>query len=172
MGNILFANTLYSLFIIPYKITEAMKRFIPALLILLSSCHNAHKTHGEMVADNISALEQTIDMNNNQVETDNILAFDRNITDLGTISLGKTRELTLSVTNNSDKPVAILSIYTSCHCTEIEWSRKPISPHAQTALKINFTAEQPGVFFKKIAVRHSANLQAVSFAIQGIITDD
>ncbi|WP_337657579.1 DUF1573 domain-containing protein [Alistipes sp.] len=118
----------------------------------------------------MAALEQSVDMENNTVETDEVLKFARAVLDLGEIPLGESRELTLEAANRSEKPLVLLDAYTSCHCTKVTWDKKPVPPGGQTLFKIHFTAEQPGTFFKKIAVRHSANPGPVTFAIQGTVT--
>ena len=59
----------------------------------------------------------------------------------------------------------------SVGCTKVEWPKKPIPPHDSVELRIAFTAEQEGAFFKKIAVRHSAAKHPVSFLIEGIVTN-
>lgn len=141
-----------------------------ATLLFIVSCRTAPKPSDALAAANMAALEQTVDMENNTVETDEVLKFARAVLDLGEIPLGESRELTLEAANRSEKPLVLLDAYTSCHCTKVTWDKKPVPAGGQTLFKIHFTAEQPGTFFKKIAVRHSANPGPVTFAIQGSVT--
>ena len=138
-------------------------RHLSFFLTLISavSCRTAPKPSDTLTAANMAALEQSVDMENNTVETDEVLKFARAVLDLGEIPLGESR---------SEKPLVLLDAYTSCHCTKVTWDKKPVPPGGQTLFKIHFTAEQPGTFFKKIAVRHSANPGPVTFAIQGTVT--
>lgn len=143
--------------------------FLCVACMLLVACRGARKQPDALAAANMSALEQTVDMENKEVETDDVLQFEQAVLDLGEIRIGDTRELTLKATNRTDKPLVLLDAYTSCHCTKVGWEKKPVPPGEETVFKIVFTAEQPGVFFKKIAVRHSAKPTPVTFAIQGVV---
>ena len=147
-------------------------RHLSFFLTLISavSCRTAPKPSDTLTAANMAALEQSVDMENNTVETDEVLKFARAVLDLGEIPLGESRELTLEAANRSEKPLVLLAAYTSCHCTKVTWDKKPVPPGGQTLFKIHFTAEQPGTFFNKIAGRHSANPGPVTFAIQGTVT--
>ena len=62
--------------------------------------------------------------------------------------------------------------YSSCDCTQVTYDRKPVQPGKKVFFTVRFSAEQPGTFFKKIAVRHSASDKPVTFAVQGIVTDE
>lgn len=149
-----------------------MKHFcIFAPLLFIVSCGTAPKPSDTLAAANMAALEQTVDMENNMVETDDVLKFGQSVVDLGEIPIGESRELSLEAVNRSDKPLVLLDAYTSCHCTKVVWDKKPVPPGGQTVFKIQFSAEQPGTFFKKIAVRHSANPNPVTFAIQGVVAN-
>lgn len=142
------------------------------ILIFAVSCRTTPKPSDALAAANMAALEQTVDMENNEVETDDVLKFGQAVVDLGEIPIGETRKLSLEATNRSDKPLVLLDAYTSCQCTKVVWEKKPVPPGGKTVFKIRFTAEQPGTFFKKIAVRHSANPSPVTFAIQGVVTNN
>ena len=72
----------------------------------------------------------------------------------------------------ADKPVVVVEAYSSCDCTQVTYDRKPVQPGKKVFFTVRFSAEQPGTFFKKIAVRHSASDKPVTFAVQGIVTDE
>jgi hypothetical protein len=116
-------------------------------------------------------LEQTVDLESPDVETDDALRFERSILSLGEVRLGTTRHVSLRATNTSKQPLVLMEVTTACGCTKVEWPKKPIPPHDSAELRIAFTAEQEGAFFKKIAVRHSAAKHPVSFLIEGIVTN-
>lgn len=143
--------------------------FACAVCMFIGACRSARKQPGALAAANMAALEQTVDMENKEVDSDDVLQFEQEVLDLGEIRLGDTRELALKATNKTDRPLAVLDAYTSCHCTKVGWEKKPVPAGGETVFKIVFTAEQQGVFFKKIAVRHSAKPTPVTFAIQGVV---
>ena len=94
-----------------------------------------------------------------------LLLFDDVTVDMGELPLVGAR-------NGSDKPVVVVEAYSSCDCTQVTYDRKPIQPGGKVFFTVRFSAEQPGTFFKKIAVRHSASDKPVTFAVQGIVTAD
>mgnify|MGYP000003461499 FL=1 len=103
---------------------------------------------------------------------DEVLLFDDGTVDLGELPLGGSREVRVGAKNGSDKPVVVVEAYSSCDCTQVTYDRKPVQPGEKVFFTVRFSAEQPGTFFKKIAVRHSASDKPVTFAVQGIVTDE
>jgi hypothetical protein len=72
--------------------------------------------------------------------------------------------------NITEKPLVILDVITSCSCTKVSWRKKPIPAQSVDELELSFTAETEGVFFKKVAIRHSEAQKPVSFTIKGVVT--
>lgn len=102
-----------------------MKILLMGLLLFSSSpAGTAPKPSDTLAAANMAALEQTVDMENNTVETDDVLKFGQSVVDLGEIPVGESRELSLEAVNRSDKPLVLLDAYTSCHCTKVVWDKK------------------------------------------------
>lgn len=147
-------------------------KYTSLLFCFLISCGTAPKPSDTLASANLAALEQTVDMESHAVETDGMLKFGQSVVDLGEIPVGESRELSLEAVNRSDKPLVLLDAYTSCHCTKVVWDKKPVPPGGRTVFKIRFSAEQPGTFFKKIAVRHSNGPKIVTFAIEGVVTNN
>lgn len=139
--------------------------------LFLVSCRSGHTPAVSLASANLSALEQTVDMENHRVETDAVLEFEQPVVGLGEVPLGESREVTLTATNRSDKPLVLLDAYTSCQCTRVAWDRRPIPAGGKTTFRVRFTAEQPGTFYKKVAVRHHAGPQPVTFALEGVVTE-
>lgn len=118
-------------------------RHLSFFLTLIStvSCRTAPKPSDTLAAANMAALEQSVDMENNTVETDEVLKFARAVLDLGEIPLGESRELTLEAVNRSEKPLVLLDAYTSCHCTKVTWDKSPFRragrPYSKSTLPPN-----------------------------------
>lgn len=70
-----------------------------AIVIFIVSCGTAPKPSDTLAAANMAALEQTVDMENNTVETDDVLKFGQSVVDLGEIPVGESRELSLEAVN-------------------------------------------------------------------------
>ncbi len=137
------------------------------MCILLISC-NKNKTN--IIEANAFALEQSVDMTNNKADIDKYLQLEKEEFELGDIPLGETRKLSVKVKNITEKPLVILDIMTSCSCTKVSWSKKPIPAQSGDELELSFIAETEGVFFKKVAIRHSEAQKPVSFTIKGVVT--
>ena len=141
-----------------------------SVCLFAASCGNRHNsTSNVLMQANALALEQSVDMYNDKTEADDLLVLDCNEIDFGNIPLGEEREAKISATNNTDKPIVILNAATSCSCTKVEWSKKPISTGESTDLVVKFSAETEGVFFKKVAISHSAASRPISFTIRGAV---
>ena len=116
------------------------------ICLLFVSCRGAADGARVLATANLAALEETVDM--------------------------ESREVRVGAKNGSDKPVVVVEAYSSCDCTQVTYDRKPIQPGGKVFFTVRFSAEQPGTFFKKIAVCHSASDKPVTFAVQGIVTAD
>lgn len=139
------------------------------VLLVCISCRTPQRPDVALAAANLEALEESVDMESRTVETDNALRFGATHVRLGEIRLGETRTATVRATNATDEPLVVLDVTTACGCTKVAWSKQPVGPQGTTDLEIAFTAEEEGVFFKKIAVRHSAARHPVSFFIEGVV---
>ena len=55
--------------------------------------------------------------------------------------------------NISPKPAVVVSAYTSCGCTKVEFSRKPVMPDSTATMKVVFNPmNYPGSFARKITI--------------------
>ena len=143
---------------------------IIGIAMLLPACGSRTPVSADGLAEaNLAALEQSVDMESSTIETDKVLRFDRTTVKLNEVPLGETRNVKLRAENVSDEPLVVLDVNTACGCTQVEWSKRPIPPHGETTFRIAFTAEQEGVFFKKVAVRHSAANRPVTFVLEGVV---
>lgn len=116
-----------------------------------------------------AVTEQSAAAEEERIETDGALQFEPAVVELDEIPLGERRTARITATNRTTKPLVILDVYTSCHCTKVAWDKKPVASGATTTLEVHYTAEETGIFFKKIVVRHSAAPTPATFAIQGAV---
>ena len=137
-------------------------------LFVVISCGNRH--NADLLRSNVEALEQSVDMTSKKADTDECLQLEMDEFELGDIPLGETRKFRVRVKNITEKPLVILDVITSCSCTKVSWSKKPIPAQSVDELELSFTAETEGVFFKKVAIRHSEAQKPVSFTIKGVVT--
>lgn len=72
--------------------------------------------------------------------------------DLGEVKLNTEVEYELSFVNSGEVPLTIYRVATSCGCTEVEWSQKPIRPQKSSVIKIKYKDKYPGFIHKTITI--------------------
>lgn len=72
--------------------------------------------------------------------------------DLGDFSWNKEREAEFVISNVGKLPLVINDVITSCGCTKVDYTKKPILSGENIILKIKYKAEQPEHFNKTITV--------------------
>ena len=140
------------------------------LLVSMNSCGASEQKSAALIEANLAALEQSVDLSSRVADTDNLLLFDSVAYHLGSVPLGESQKMKVGVKNVSGKPLVILGVTTSCNGTKLVWSKEPIAADAKAELELTFSAETEGVFFKKVAITHSAARRPVSFTIEGVVT--
>lgn len=55
--------------------------------------------------------------------------------------------------NNGDKPLNIVSAFTSCGCVVADWTKGPIEPQCGGEIKVKYNAATEGLFQKAIVVK-------------------
>ncbi len=79
---------------------------------------------------------------------------------------------TFKATNVSDKPLLIYNVVTSCGCTSVEWTRKPIAPGQDGAIKATFKNDEKGYpFDKSLTVYFSGMKRPVILRLRGVSHD-
>ena len=74
--------------------------------------------------------------------------------------------------NTSKEKLIIQKVNTGCHCTVADFPQEPIAPGATGIIKLTFTPEQAGSFYRIIMVyTNFAPDQAVFYALTGKIEE-
>ena len=72
--------------------------------------------------------------------------------DMGAFDWSEEKEATLIIRNIGAGSLAVENIVTSCGCTSVEYSRKPVSVKDSLVINVKYKAESPGYFNKDIAI--------------------
>ena len=97
------------------------------------------------------------------------LIFREKIYDFGEIEEGKgNADHEFTFTNNSGRPVKILSVQASCGCTTPGWSQSPV-PHGRTGfIKASFDPKgRPGYFNKSLTITSDFDTNPIVIQIKG-----
>lgn len=87
--------------------------------------------------------------------------------DLGDFSWNKEREAEFVISNVGKLPLVINDVITSCGCTKVDYTKKPILSGENIILKIKYKAEQPEHFNKTITVYCNAEGSPLHLKISG-----
>lgn len=87
--------------------------------------------------------------------------------DLGDFSWNKEREAEFVISNVGKLPLVINDVITSCGCTKVDYTKKPILSGENIILKIKYKAEQPEHFNKTITVYCNAEGSPFHLKISG-----
>lgn len=98
------------------------------------------------------------------------IAFDKKIHDFGKVYLSNNISTNFIISNNSTEPFVIHDIRTSCGCTATSWSKEYKDGIERIMIKVNFTAEEIGIFKKNIVVFSNASNSPHTLAITGYVT--
>ena len=111
---------------------DIIKHFVMGLILVggISACHT----------DTSSAAKHTI------------IELSKTEIDLGKITVNTAVEYELSFVNTGEVPLTIYRVTTSCGCTEVEWSPKPIKPQKSSMIKVKYKDKYPGYIHKTITI--------------------
>ena len=76
-------------------------------------------------------------------------------------------------TNNSARPVKILTVQASCGCTTPGWSKEPVEPGKSGYIQASFNPQgRPGFFTKSLTVTTDLEANPIILQIKGQVSDD
>lgn len=102
------------------------------------------------------------------------LIFNETTHDFGTIDeKAGNAVFEFTFTNNSGRPVNIISVAASCGCTTPGWTKETIEPRKQGSIKASFDPRgRPGFFSKTLTVNTNLNGPPVILTIRGNVTNE
>lgn len=107
---------------------------------------------------------------NAQVKIAQGVELDKDVHDFGDIILGSGAvSCTFTLTNNSDKPVAIYNVVSSCGCTDVNWTKEPVKPGAKAKISATYSNnEAPVPFDKNLTVYLSCSKKPLILKLRGV----
>jgi len=101
------------------------------------------------------------------------LIFNETIHDFGTIDENAgNADFEFSFTNNSGRPINIISVAASCGCTTPGWTKEPIDHGKKGFVKASFNPKgRPGYFNKTLTVNTNLNGPPMVLQIKGTVSN-
>jgi hypothetical protein len=89
--------------------------------------------------------------------------------DMGTIEFEKPAMVAFNFKNNSDEPVIIKNVRTSCGCTAANYSNTVIKPGESSKIEVTYNAKSKGYFSKTITVNTSLKEENDILTLKGTV---
>jgi hypothetical protein len=102
------------------------------------------------------------------------LIFNETIHDFGTINEeAGNADFEFTFTNNSGRPINIISVAASCGCTTPGWTKETVEPGKKGFVKASFNPKgRPGFFNKTLTVNTNLNGPPIILTIKGNVTNE
>lgn len=102
------------------------------------------------------------------------LIFNETVHDFGNVDEnGGPAEFEFTFTNNSGRPITIISVSASCGCTTPGWTKESVDPGKKGFVKASFNPKgRPGFFDKTLAVNTNLNGPPTVLRIRGNVTNE
>ena len=95
--------------------------------------------------------------------------FDKVVMDLGEVLIGTETNMNFYLINKGSNLLVVDDIKTSCGCTRIEYSQKPVAPNDSLNIQVTFKAEEVGLFNKAITVHCNDKQSPFRLRIKGVV---
>lgn len=105
------------------------------------------------------------------IEIDEWVSFSTTIHDFGEITQNEPVEATFLVTNESDQPIVITNVKTTCGCTVPNFDSEPIKPGGTTEITATYNAKKAGAFTKPVKVYTDKSEDPYVLKITGIVVN-
>lgn len=122
--------------------------FLLPLIFILYSCSSGNPEKSD--AENTASIK-----------------FENTVHDFGTIPYESDGRCFFEFTNDSDQPLIVNVVRTSCGCTRPEWPEDPVQPGETGKIGITYNTRLKGRFQKSITVYSNAENSPVRLIIKG-----
>lgn len=103
------------------------------------------------------------------VDTTLVINFESIVHDYGTIEQGSDGTHEFKFTNDGATPLILSNVRSSCGCTVPSWTKEPVAPGKEGAIKVVYNTHSVGNFNKSITVTSNAKNAQVVLQIKGSV---
>lgn len=104
------------------------------------------------------------------VDSTLVINFESIVHDYGTIKQGSDGTHEFKFTNEGATPLILSNVRSSCGCTIPSWTKEPVAPGKEGAIKVVYNTKTVGNFSKSITVNSNAKNAKVVLQIKGSVT--
>lgn len=97
------------------------------------------------------------------------IKFENEIIDCGVFKLKSHNTIDVSFKNEGNQPLVVFYVQSSCGCTKINFSKKPIMPNEKSIINITYDAKDLGVFSRELYVQSNASNNVVKLVLSGSV---
>lgn len=99
-----------------------------------------------------------------------IVSFNETVHNFGEVQLADGAvSCSFTVTNISNKPIAILSVVSSCGCTDVDWTKEPLAPGKSGTISATYSNDEgPYPFDKTLTAYFSGMNKPVILRLRGV----
>jgi hypothetical protein len=116
-----------------------------------------------LIAVAFNAIAQTAD-------STLVIKFENTVHDYGTIEQGSDGSYEFKFTNEGKTPLILSNVRSSCGCTVPSWTKEPVAPGKEGAIKVVYNTHNVGNFSKTVTVSSNAKNSEVMLQIKGNVT--
>lgn len=106
-----------------------------------------------------------------QQKPDDVIKINAEKHDFGKIKQNVPVTTYFTITNISNKPIAIENTWAGCGCTTPEYSKEPIAPNGTTKIKVGYNAAALGHFDKDVNIKIAGIPEIKVIKITGEVMD-
>jgi hypothetical protein len=96
-----------------------------------------------------------------------VINFASTVHDYGTIEQGSDGAYEFKFTNDGKTPLILSNVRSSCGCTVPSWTKEPVAPGKEGAIKVVYNTHSIGSFSKSVTVSSNAKNAEVLLQIKG-----
>ncbi len=95
--------------------------------------------------------------------------FENTVHDFGTIPFEGDGRCYFNFTNDSEQPLVVNTVRTSCGCTRPQWPKEPVQPGESARIGITYNTRIEGKFHKSITVFSNAENSPTKLFVKGTV---
>lgn len=167
------SNSAYNLFI-DEEIPDFLKQTNKSLFFLVNKnykiqfLYNFDENSAKVSSLYFNKIQEIILQERNKIdESKNGIFFDKLIFDLGNVKSGNDTSFTIPFVNMMNRPIVINDVISSCGCTIVNWSQKPLNPKEKSFIEIKYSSANLGIFNKYIIVKSNADNPMIKLLLTG-----